>query len=162
MRMCEAQVGSPRLRLGPLKMRSGFDCRKGSRRSPSRDGSTRRKGLRFAAIALRATSALAPGAKATPDGERRDPQTAQQPMAHAAAQRKDGPGSTPLRRSPPKGERRLDSGPLGGDRAGVRPPPSPRRAVSTSGRVRSHRWGLNVSYRPGIESTVAPTVKYRH
>ncbi len=35
----------------------------GSRRSPSRDGSTRRKGLRFAPIALRATNAHAPRAR---------------------------------------------------------------------------------------------------
>ncbi len=50
---------------------------------------------------------------ATPDGERRDPQTAQQPTTDASARREDGPGSTPLRRSPPKDERRCDRGPPG-------------------------------------------------
>ncbi len=100
-RMREAWVGSPRLRLGPFKdtLRPPRSPQ-GPHRSPSRDGSTRRKGLRFAPIALRATRALAPGARATPDGERRDPQTAQQPATYASAQRKNGPGSTPLRRSP--------------------------------------------------------------
>ncbi len=107
------RIGSPRLRLGQLKSRSGLDRRKDPRRSPSRDGSTRRKGLRFGSDRAPRDSALAPGARATPDGERRDPQTAQQPTTDASARREDGPGSTPLRRSPPKAERRCDRDPPG-------------------------------------------------
>jgi len=65
------RIGSPRLRLGQLKSRSGLDRRKDPRRSPSRDGSTRRKGLRFAPIALRVTLPLhrALGLRPTVNGE---------------------------------------------------------------------------------------------
>jgi len=108
------QIGSPRLRLGPLETRSGLDRRNGPRRSPSRDGSTRRKGLRFAPIALRATQPLrrALGLRPTVNGETPRRRSNRRPMP--PRNEKTVPAPHPSGAAPPKAERRRDRGPLGG------------------------------------------------